>query len=356
MAARNAEDVSPNDCINAGMDASDVRALIDNATAVGTSGIVGASAFNADLLEMIVNRGQDTLGTPTGLSSLDSIIRGLRDEFIMVTGHTGDGKSTFMHWLLEQQAIKGTPILIGSFENGPRAVAMDMFQRHYGEPITNVKTDVQAANAVRAVGELGSWPVYILNHKGPIGMQALVEQITYARQHLGVKHVLLDHLRFIKPRERTRDQFEGASQTLMEFSALPQSLGCSITMVAHPKHGVERDTVPTGDSIFGGGDAKQLCDTGISVYRDPEPNYRSKEPRRFKVRTPTGKQEVELAANETLITVWKSRSKAAQRGQAVVQFDRPSLRFSDRPAPVDSSAPAENEGTAPPLFDVETYV
>lgn len=336
-----------NDLLKAGVDHAAIRAVVDAALPIDNTMIVTADRY-ADPLAAVIDHAEESLGAPTGLATLDRTVRGWRTgELVLVTGHTSHGKSTFVQDRLEWLAEQGEPVLLSALENGPLALARKMFQRRYGGPISGIKTEADKARAFETISTLNRNPIYVLDVYGRIELGPLVDAMTYARKRYGTKRVMVDHLHFIQPRDSRKDERESLDDTLMELTELARKIDVTLFLIAHPRGSVEQNEIPTGDSIKGSSAAKQLCDNGITVWRNLN-NAGDGTIRKLNLRDSIGhRMEVEIGGNEALCSVWKVRHDEGVNGKGVLGYDSRRLRYGERPevgaAPVDQRLPKENE-------------
>lgn len=319
-----------NDLLLAGVDHAVIRAIVDAALPIDNTAVVTADRYADPLLD-IIDHAEESLGTPTGLDVLDTTVRGWRDqELIVVTGHTSHGKSTAVQDRLEWLADLQQPVLLTALENGPLALARKMFQRRYGGPISGIKTEVDKERARGVIATMNRNPVHILDVYGRISMDALCSNIEDSVRRHKTKRVMIDHLGYILPRDERKDEREGMDDILMELTELTRKLNCTIFLIAHPRSGVDATEIPTGDSIRGTSSAKQLCDVGITVWRDLL-HAGDSVPRDLKLKTAMGRMDVTMAGDEALFYVWKVRHDEGVNGSGVMKYNKGNLKYAPRP-------------------------
>lgn len=318
-----------NDLLKAGVDHAVIRAVVDGALPIDNTIIVTADRY-ADALMDIIDHAETSLGTPTGVGIIDKTIRGWRDqELILVTGHTSHGKSTAIQDRLEWLAELNEPVLLTALENGPLALARKMFQRRYGGPISAIHSEADKERARGVVNTLNRHPVHILDVYGRISMDALVSNIEDSVRRHKTRKVMIDHLGYIQPRDQRKDEREGMDDILMELTELTRKLNCTIFLIAHPRGGVEQNEIPTGDSIKGTSSAKQLCDNGITVWRNLN-NAGDSTQRELKLKTSMGRLDVTMGGDEALIYVWKVRHDEGVNGHGIVKYSKGNLKYTER--------------------------
>lgn len=344
-----------NDLLVAGVDHAAIRAIVDAALPIDNTLIVTADRYS-DPLAAVIDKAEESLGQSTGLEILDNTVRGWRtSELILVTGHTSHGKSTFMQDRLEWLAQEhNEPVLLTALENGPLALARKMFQRRFGGPISGIKSDADKTRAFEVINTINKNPIYILDVYGRCPLGQLVDAVTYSRRRYGTRRIMIDHLGFIQPRDTRKDEREAMDDILMELVELTRKLDCTIFMVAHPRGSVEQSEIPTGDSIKGTSSAKQLCDGGISVWRNTN-NAGDSTVRKLKLRDSMGTRlEVDIGGDESLCYVWKVRHDEGINGHGVLRFNARRLTYEERPSPStanDPRLPREEEAQQMAMVD-----
>lgn len=320
-----------NDLLVAGISHECIRGIVDAALPIDNAMIVTADRY-ADPLYALVDRAEESLGTPFDLPVMNNTLRGSRSpELIIVTGHTGHGKSSFIQDRLEFSAENGEPIFITKLEDGPIACARNIFQRRYGGPISTIRNDADKASAYDVIATLNKHPIHILDVYGRIEMATLVDACTYARRRYGCRKMMIDHLGYILPRDQRRDEREAMDSTLMELVELTRRIDATIYLICHPRGSTEQSKVPTGDDVRGTSQAKQLADSGISVWRDISRQGDSIV-RKLSLKDEVGRRfDVEMSGTEALFYAWKTRHPEATTGHGVLAFSRKTLRYAPRP-------------------------
>lgn len=318
-----------NDLVRAGVEAAQIRGIVDAAKPLEVGSVVHVSAYT-DAIAAEIQKGAASLGMSTGIASLDALIRGYRPgEVTGITAHTGHGKSTFTTFLAEILAHRGEPVLTSAFEDGPVALAGKSFRRKFGRPISSLVTEEDRADAMAALPRLSEDPIYVIDSYGRVKWADVADAIRYAVRRLGVKWVLLDHLGFLA-KVGNVELHEHLEKVAMDVAALAVELGIHIVVIIHPNGKIEETVIPTGDSLKGSSGLKQCLSNGLTVFRMKDPTGESKHGR-IKVRDASGRRmEIDLDVNEVLVYVWKKRHPDAREGMTVLRFDARRTSYHER--------------------------
>jgi twinkle protein len=327
------------DLIAAGVDASVIQAIVANAKAMHTANVVQPSSY-AEYLAAQIDKGAEVLGTPTGWASIDRLMRGIRPcEVTLVTGHTGHGKTTWTTDLLENLAKQGVPVLLSALEDGPELLVTRLFQRQYGRPISSIVTEADRQRAHDVIARLDANPVYLIDAYGRASKQELFDAIRYAVVRLGVLFVGIDHVHFVRKDDPRQDDREHLDAFMMDLVALAMELRIHVFLIAHPRGGVELSVIPTGEHVKGSSTMKQVAQNGISVYRADEGlEIGGRGDGRIRITDAQGRRvEMTLAADQSIVYVWKCRHPDAKQGAAMLRFDGRCLSFREDMPPAVSS-------------------
>ncbi len=304
-----------NECLVAGLE-EEVHAAFDNAESHQPTALKGAT----DLFDSIWAKISDPeryRGISTGWPCLDELWGGVRAELILVTGHSGSGKTTWTTDLAANLAEAGHPVLVCPFETRPEPGIMKHLSRAAGCLIGSERGKAVYGDACQVVGD---WPVVWLEHYGPIPLWQLKENVYYAVTHLGVQCVILDHLQFLTQRERDEKEHEAYKRVLEALIVWVQELLVPIIVVAHPKAGDTEQQRLQMTGLRGGGPVWQIPDSIVSTHVERLKTRRARK----------GKPQP-----MTIVTVLKCRADTGKDGMCVLDFFPNECRYRD---------PAESPG------------
>lgn len=195
-------------------------------------------------IERLIEAPGDLVGRPTGSTKLDTALGGVRPGLIVVTGETGEGKTTFATWLLGQAARAGVPSLLTSFEQSPVGTVQKLLRSELGGDFVARTKDERRA----AIEALDALPLWIVDHRGSMSFEDLLNTIRFAVRRRGVRNVLVDHLGFVIDPE-AEDERREIQNVVRALSIIAEHEGVSIILVCHPSnmHVAQRRRVSLAD-------------------------------------------------------------------------------------------------------------
>jgi hypothetical protein len=231
------------ECLADGVAGEAIEAAFDRSRGMLPTEIVGIGTYEDDV-ERLVSRPADLVGRPTGSRRFDKALGGIRPGLIIVTGETGQGKTTFTTWLLNEQARAGIPSLLTSFEQSPIGTVQKLLRAELGGDFTQ-RSEAERRAAMRALDER---PLRLVRHRGQLAFDELHDLVRYAVRRLGVKNVLIDHLGFIVDPD-SEDERREIQTVCRALSIIAEHEGVAIFLICHPsnQHVQQRRRVTLAD-------------------------------------------------------------------------------------------------------------
>lgn len=218
------------DCLQAGIAAAVVLAAIDNAQSSVGVGMYKASHYKSQI-ERLVSAPAELVGRPTGSAKLDAALGGIRSGLIVITGETSDGKTTAATWLIAQQARMGVPSLLTSFEQAPIGTVQKLLRAQLGGDFVH-RTEQERSDALDAID---AQPLWIVDHRGSMSFEDLLNTIRYAVRRRGVRNVLIDHLGFVVDPD-AEDERKEIQTIVRALSLLAEHENVAIFLICHPSN------------------------------------------------------------------------------------------------------------------------
>jgi energy-coupling factor transporter ATP-binding protein EcfA2 len=326
-----------------------VRDVIDRAKGYEYDKIVSPSRY-AEYIQGEIERGPESLGTPTGYTSLDKLLRGFRrSEVTLVTGHTGQGKTTFAHAVARGLAAKNTPVCVSSFENGPKSWVTKLLHARMGRPISTIRTDKDRETAYAALANIDQDPISIMAMEGSQNVVEVIEAMKWARYRLGIWFFVIDHMHKFSSELQGRNPTAHWDMISSKMFDASRALDCHIMLLAHPNGGVDKRVIPTHENIKGASSIKQDADNSITVWR-PHDVTGSGEQRKIKLKGPDGDPvEFKMSSDQALIYVSKVRHDEGRQGAFVMDFQPRSLSYVDHGVAEDETPQNAVAETAAPV-------
>lgn len=231
------------ECLASGIDGDTIERAINRSRGMLATEITSVGVFEDDI-ERMVERPAELVGRPTASRRLNRALGGIRPGLIIVTGETGQGKTTFTTWLLDEQSRSGVPSLLTSFEQSPIGTVQKLLRAELGGDFTQRTTEERRA-AMRAIDERC---LSIVRHRGQLPFGELHDLVRYAVRRLGVKNVLIDHLGFIVDPD-SEDERREIQTVCRALSIIGEHEGVAIFLICHPsnQHVQQRRRVTLAD-------------------------------------------------------------------------------------------------------------
>lgn len=188
------------------------------------------------------------MGQQTGLSSLDRILNGVEPgEMVIVSGPTGEGKTTLLMTITKNMADKGIPSVWFTLEVTPQAFIRKIY---------------------RASGE--QMPLfYMPNRNTDNQIDWLEKRIIEAKVKQDVKAVFIDHIHQIFSLHKVKDSISleiGDMVARIKQMAIDHHL--VIFLIAHTRDNSEKPTAePRKEEIRDSGLISRLADSIVMVWR-----------------------------------------------------------------------------------------
>lgn len=216
------------DCLMADVDEERVLRCLGRADPMHGIAMKKADDY-ADAIEILINEPWRLRGVTTGWDNLDDVIAGWRPGVVVITGETGQGKTTFATAACLNLARADAGVMLTSFEQEPIGTVQKLLRSEIGGDFTHVEVDTRR-NALAALGEL---PLWILDHYGHITPAKLVETMRYAKRRHGVTFFLVDHLGFLIDPE-AKDERRAIESVIRALAIVAKQMQITIFLVAHP--------------------------------------------------------------------------------------------------------------------------
>ncbi len=218
------------DCLATGVEAGVVERAVLRAQPMIGLAFRKADEFLAQL-ETLIDRPELLRGTPTGSQKLDQLLGGWRPGVVVVTGETGQGKTTFTTWGLLQQARQGHGVVVTSFEQSPIGTVQKLVRAQVGRDFTAVTREERRD----AMYQLAQLPLYLLDHYGHLGATRVIEGVRYARRRLGARFFLIDHLGFLVDPD-AEDERRAIEAVVRALAIAAKQMEVTIFLVVHPRN------------------------------------------------------------------------------------------------------------------------
>lgn len=240
------------------------------ATFSETGEVKHASEALDDFYRLLEKDPQAIEGRPTKYWPLfNKCFGGLRNELIVLTAETGNGKSTFARNWFQDCFHQKIPACMFSLEEGILSTMHRFTQMEIGKKASQLTLDDK-----RAFGDaLKQYPFYYVDRKGMISENFLLNTLHYAIDTHGIKFFMIDHLDYIAKQKHDWSTNESyiIGDCLRRLAAIAHEKGCTILLIVHPAklsiQGGKRREVGI-DELKGSSSIKQEADAVFSIFRE----------------------------------------------------------------------------------------
>lgn len=216
------------DCLISGVQEADVRAALANARAMYQPAVRRAGAYAA-AVEALIQKPDTLVGLPTGSAKIDSCVGGWRPGLVVVTGETSGGKTSITTWLAAEQARRGVPVLLTSFEQQPIGTIQKLLRQEMGGDFTRHTSEERAA----AMARLDAVPIHVYDHYGRVAKAEMIDVLRYAVRRLDVRLAVIDHAGYLADPE-AQDERRDVDQLVRDLAELGINEELCVVVIFHP--------------------------------------------------------------------------------------------------------------------------
>lgn len=276
-----------NACLAAGMTEQDLQVRVGAAKAMGSSPVKHFSELR-DSIRMLLDPAQ-ARGETTGFPELDRLMGGgLRPgEVTVLTGYTGEGKSTLLTRIALNRATYLDGVMIATFEDTPSQIGRKMLSMLGEVPAANMDEDQFEV----FFGEmLSKMRIYYVDSWEAIGLKQLSDSIEYGVRRYKLRLLTVDHLHFLMNGEE--DEVKALGHYTRELKRVAMRYGIHVMMVVHPKRTPEnklgRRPPVQLHHMKGASAIEQNCDNALAVELAGDQTQSRARVRTLKVRSELG--------------------------------------------------------------------
>lgn len=258
-----------NDCgeaLSAGADPAYIQRALQNTEAYLSAGLRKASEYTEDI-ERLISNPKSLIGFTTGSKNLDAVVGGIAPGLWVVTGDTGHGKTSFVTWLLREQAMRNVPVMITSFEQRPVGTVQKLLRNQIGGDFTKVSREKRE----KALIELGKLPIHIMDHYGDVDANLVINTIRFSARRYNTKIALIDHLGFLTKSDNYKiDERIMIENVVRELATIAICDDITIILIAHPNNmSVSQQRRVKISDLKGASAIRQDAHVGLVIERHP---------------------------------------------------------------------------------------
>lgn len=226
-------------------------------------------------------------------------------EYTIWSGKTGNGKTTLVKQLVCHLMHEGHAAFIASFEQQPDAVLYDLCKVAHG-------TDDPNADNVQWCFDTWAQKLKLWSYRRGRGDHQRLFGIIRFLAKQGVRHAVIDSLMCL---DVPADDWEAQRNFATNLSALCESTGVHVHLVAHPRKQYRADQPLDVDDVAGSADIGRLAANVLVVKRaDPEP----------------GGNDFDVVYSRMSVAIRKQRYTGGFRGDVDGVFNRKLKQWKER--------------------------
>lgn len=221
------------EALEKGMTGDEVDNILGNPESLLKTNLKKVDQF-ADEIEHLIKNPHTLIGMSTGSNKLDQVLGGIMSGLWIVTGDSGHGKTTWATWMLWQQALRGTSVMLTSFEQKPIGTVQKLLRAYIGGDF--VKASEQERRD--ALTFMSGLPMRIFDHYGDLKFDHLLECIRYSARRHDMKIVLVDHLQFLVTNSKREGEDERLTieRIVRKFATVAVQDDITIMLICHPNN------------------------------------------------------------------------------------------------------------------------
>ena len=278
-----------------------------------------------------LDRGK-AMGIDPSVPGLMAILGGLRGaEITLITGETGQGKTTFTTFWAWSLATAGFgPVMVSSPEIVPEEEVLKLATMEAGAPFL----DLDKPGRLYILQRLNRKGIIVYNGYGKQTKASLFDSLRYLYRACGGRFAVVDHLQFFVGRAPGQQGNDAIDEFLMELNSLlvNECPGLHVVLVAHPSNqGASDRDKKTGArrvsmfDIKGSSGARQLVSNVAVIERAERLDGKLRAYLRFE----------------------KVRSLFGATGEVAFEFDKDALHYKSLHAVAAAQAQAQTAAPAP---------
>lgn len=217
------------ECLQNCVSPAKMRATLDAAQPLLEAGIVRVDAF-ADQVEELIQDPGTLRGLTMGSMLLDEALGGLRPGLWIITGDTAAGKTSWTNWVGLEQARRGIPGLMTSFEQRPIGQVQKLLRAQIGGDFTSVSESARRA----AMADLGNLPLFLVDHYGHLDAEEMIRLLSYSVRRRDVRWAIIDHLGFLV--DGADDERRRIEEVVRKLAVEAIQLEITILLICHPNN------------------------------------------------------------------------------------------------------------------------
>lgn len=160
------------------------------------------------------------------------------NEFTILCGATGVGKTTLLANIAVQLQMQLTPIFVASVENGTFNFIEKMLSVYTGKDVSQISP--ASEETLKQIDDTcGKWfktkQSVFANYDSRVPHMRLLCDLLHAHENYGTKVAILDNLNFFMEVADAKNQLTQMDRTIHDFVVFSKKVGMHIILVMHPR-------------------------------------------------------------------------------------------------------------------------
>lgn len=272
------------EALKSGNDVKDIISFAEKHITQITSKVVSNNIVtSADLYkdtikhnDMLVNRGGDVVGIPSGIRKLDEVTGGWqKSDLIILAARPGMGKTSFALKALSIPALKGKPTAIFSLEMSNRQLYARLVSQLTDVPLSHILRSGMNEHELKQV--LGKADVFCnanmyFDDTGGISFFELQNKARKMKREKGIELLIIDYLQLITNKIKGGNREQEVSEISKGLKSLAKELDIPIIALAQLSRANEQraNKVPMLSDLRESGSIEQDADMVMFIHRPEE--------------------------------------------------------------------------------------
>lgn len=241
----------------------------------GVESIKSVMAAVFDTTEARMNNGGEFAGIPTGVGSLDAILRGLkRQRLYILAGRPGMGKSLLSNQILLNMCKRyGKRAAIFNLEMSSEEIGQRLASAESGINLTNIEEGNLSSTEVprfhEAIGRIAEMNLHI-DDTPSLNMTQLRAKCRRIQVESGLDFVVVDYLQLMSGEKSGNNRTQEIGEVSRGLKRLAKELDAPVLALAQLSRALEQrsDKRPLLSDLRESGDIENDADCVLFLYRD----------------------------------------------------------------------------------------
>ena len=272
------------EALKSGNDVKDIISFAEkHITQITSKVVINNIVTSADLYkdtlkhnDMLVNRGGDVVGIPSGIRKLDEVTGGFqKSDLIILAARPGMGKTSFALKTLSIPALKGKPTAIFSLEMSNRQLYARLVSQLTNVPLSHILRSGMNEYELKQVldkADIFCNANMYFDDTGGISFFELQNKARKMKREKGIELLIIDYLQLITNKVKGGNREQEVSEISKGLKSLAKELDIPIIALAQLSRANEQrsNKVPMLSDLRESGSIEQDADMVMFIHRPEE--------------------------------------------------------------------------------------